>query len=157
MTGGKTTPERNAARDRRTVLSAVWVALLFSFVYADIFTLFFDREAATQTTDLSSGSIIFFAVIMETAIAMVLLSRFLPYKWNRWANISVGIVQIGLLVFSLTEGTVTSFYAFFAALEIAALLFIVGYAWTWRRQPELDPVQELDVFGTTAEEASATV
>jgi hypothetical protein len=35
---------------------------------------------------------------------------------------------------------VTSFYALFAALEIATLLFIIGYAWTWRRQPLLDPV-----------------
>jgi hypothetical protein len=29
---------------------------------------------------------------------------------------------------------------FFAAIEIAVLVFIIGYAWTWRKQPRLDSV-----------------
>jgi hypothetical protein len=139
MATNETALEVRAGQDRRTVLSVVWACLLFSFVYADIFTLFFDRTASTQTMDLSSGSILFFAVVMESAIAMVLLSRVLPYVWNRRTNIALAVLHIGVLVYSLTEGTVTSFYAFFAALEIAALMFVIGYAWTWRKQPIAEP------------------
>jgi hypothetical protein len=105
----------------------------------DIFSLFFDPAALTQT-DKSGRFLLFFAVIMETAIAMVLLSRVLPYAWNRWSNIGLAVLHVAVLVFSLTAGSVTFFYAFFAAIEIATLLFVVGYAWTWREQSQLDPV-----------------
>jgi len=35
---------------------------------------------------------------------------------------------------------VTSFYAFFVTVEIATLLFVVGYAWSWRRQRAAHPL-----------------
>ena len=137
MTGGETTPQLHGRRNRRTVLSAMWTFLLFNFVYADIFSLFFDPHTLTQTKDKSAGFVSFFAVVMETAIAMVLLARLLPFAWNRRANIGLAVLHIAVLVFSLIGGAVTLFYAFFAAVEIAALLFIVVYAWTWRQQPQL--------------------
>jgi hypothetical protein len=43
MTGGETTPRLHAETDRRTVLSTVWAALLFNFVYA-----IFSRSSSTQ-------------------------------------------------------------------------------------------------------------
>jgi hypothetical protein len=140
MNNGRTTPERRTAGDRRRVLSTLWIFLALSFVYADIFTLFFDKSATTQTTDLSSGAILFFAVVMEAAIAAVLLSRILPRVWNRWTNIGIAVLQLAVLVYSLSEGGVTSFYLFFAAIEIAVLVFIIGYAWSWREQTGLDEV-----------------
>ena len=76
------------------------------------------------------------AVLVETRIAMVLLSRVLPYQANRWANIIVGVLQTAAVAFSLTGPFYWNlFYAFFATIEIACTLFIVWYAWTWR-QPE---------------------
>ena len=76
------------------------------------------------------------AVLLETAIAMVLLSRVLKYRANRWANIIVGVLQTASVAWSLTGPLYWNlFYAFFAAIEIACTLFIVWYAWTWR-QPE---------------------
>jgi len=76
------------------------------------------------------------ALLLETAIAMVLLSRVLPYRINRWANIIVAIIQIVANVQSLTGPLYWNlYYGFFTAIEIACLLFIVWYAWTWR-QPE---------------------
>jgi len=73
------------------------------------------------------------AVLMETAIAMVLLSRVLPYRANRWANIVAGIFHTAFVAWSLFGGTTSLFYAFFATIEIACTLFIVWYAWTWSR------------------------
>jgi hypothetical protein len=140
MSNGRTTPERRTVGDRRKVLSTLWIFLVLSFLYADVFTLFFDKSATAQTPGLSSGAILFFAVVMEAAIAAVLLSRILPYAWNRRINIGIAVLQLAVLVYSLTEGAVTSFYVFFAAIEIAVLVFIIGYAWTWRQQPRLDSV-----------------
>ncbi len=45
-----------------------------------------------------------------------------------------------VLAWSLTEGAVTSFYAFFVTVEIATLLFVIGYAWSWRKQSATQPL-----------------
>jgi uncharacterized protein DUF6326 len=74
------------------------------------------------------------AVLLETSIAMVLLSLILKYRANRWTNIIVGVIQIAAVVQSLTGPLYWNlYYGFFAAIEIACLLFIVWYAWTWPR------------------------
>ena len=79
MTSSDSAGKHSIWKDRRVVLSTLWVFLVLNFLYADIFTLFFDPAAQTQTSDLSSGAVFFFAVIMETAMLMVLLSRVLPH------------------------------------------------------------------------------
>jgi poly(A) polymerase Pap1 len=68
---------------------------------------------------------------MEIAIAMVLLSRVLKYRANRWANIIAGIFHTGLVIWSLTVATPLPFSAFFSSIEIVCTLFIIGYAWKW--------------------------
>jgi poly(A) polymerase Pap1 len=62
---------------------------------------------------------------------MVLLSRILPYRANRWANIGAGVLHTASVAWSMSEGTINLFYAFFATIEIATTLFIVWYAWKW--------------------------
>jgi Family of unknown function (DUF6326) len=64
---------------------------------------------------------------------MTLLSRVLPYEVNRWANIGVAVLQTASVAFSLVGTAPTLYYAFFAAIEIICTLFIIWYAWTWRR------------------------
>ena len=140
MTGSDSAGGRSIWKDRRVVLSTLWVFVVLNFLYADVFTLFFDPAAQTQTADLSSGAVLFFAVIMETAMLMVLLSRVLPEGWNRWVNIGAAILHTAVLAWSLTGSEVTSFYAFFVTVEIATLLFVVGYAWSWRRQRATQPL-----------------
>ena len=78
---------------------------------------------------------------METSIAMVLLSRVLKYRANRWANIIVGTINTAAVSLSLfATGTMpTLYYMFFAAIEIPCTLFIVWYAWKWRN-PEVSPI-----------------
>ena len=98
----------------------------------DVFNLFFSPEAQAGT--MTQGAVFGFAVFMETAIAMVLLSRVLKYGVNRWANIIAGIIHTALVSWSLSVGTQLPFYIFFASIEIACTLFIVWYAWRWRKQ-----------------------
>jgi hypothetical protein len=130
--------------DRSVILSALWIFATFNYVYADVFNLYFDpvlhKEVTQQlqagyvgTIAITPGFVLVFAIIIQTAIAMTLLSRVLPYEVNRWANIGVAVLQTASVAFSLVGTTPTLYYAFFAAIEIICTLFIIWYAWTWRR------------------------
>ena len=129
------------------MLSLLWIFVMFNYVYADILTLYFNnvlqkdawkafQVGVVGSLHITQGFVLVGAVLMETAIAMVLLSWILEYRANRWANIIVGVLQIAETAWSLTGPVYWNlFYAFFATIEIACLLFIAWYAWTWR-QPE---------------------
>jgi len=141
----QTTNKTAGPKDRRVVLSTLWIFAMFNYVYADILTLYFNAtlqpEAWKQfqsgqvgSIHITQGFVLVGAILMETAIAMVLLSRVLPYRANRWANIIVGGIQTVEVAWSLTGPVYWNlFYVFFAAIEIACTLFIIWYAWTWRR------------------------
>lgn len=120
--------------DRRMVLSTVWIFALINYIYADIFTMFFDPAARSATTVMPMGALMVFAVLMETGIAMALLSRILRQGPNRLANIIVGAIQTAFVTWSLFGGTATPYYVFFVCIEVASLLFIVVYAATWKKE-----------------------
>jgi hypothetical protein len=139
----KTTNKTSVIKDRKAMLSILWIFVMFNYVYADILTLYFNNVLQKETwkaflsgyvgsLHITQGFVLVGAVLMETAIAMVLLSLVLKYRANRWANIIVGVLQIAETVWSLTGPLYWNlFYAFFATIEIVCLLFIVWYAWTW--------------------------
>ncbi len=122
--------KKATAMDMKMKLSTLWIFAILNYIYADIYNLFFNPEAQSGT--MTQGTVFVTAILMETAIAMVLLSRILKYGVNRWANIIVGIIQTALVSYSLFAQTPLSFYIFFASIEIACTLFIVWYAWRWR-------------------------
>jgi hypothetical protein len=125
--------------DTKMVLSTLWLFAMLNYLYADVFTLFFNPGAQETTLAMPAGAVMGFAVLMETAIAMVLLSRVLKYGVNRWANIVAGIIHTALVVWAHTSGTPPAPVAvFFATIETACTLFIIWYAWRWRN-PEGQP------------------
>lgn len=113
--------------DVKVKLQTLWIFATFNYIYADVITLF-DK---TVVTNLSQGSLLGAAVLVETAIIMVLLSRILPYRTNRWTNIIVGVINTLAVLISLTVATPALYYIFFAVIEIATTSFIVWYAWNW--------------------------
>ena len=125
------------ARRAKVTLSTLWIFAVLNYLYADVMSLF---DPAIQS-DIAAGSIgslqiteaflLAAAVLMETAIVMVVLSRVLGYRANRWANIVVGVLHTVAVTSSLTVGSVALYSAFFAVVEIACTVFIVGYAWRW--------------------------
>ena len=136
--------------DRRVLLSTLWIFVVLNYLYADVIGLTFNRVLQPETwAQLGSGYIgsiritqafvLMTAVLMETAIAMVLLSRVLRYRLNRWANIGVAALHTAAVAWSMSGGDLNVFYAFFAAIEIACTLFIIWYAWTWPT-PEVLPM-----------------
>lgn len=105
---------------------------MFNYLYADLVMMIVNpaiyERAATKMT---GGVVLGFAALMEILIAMVLLSRILTYKANRWANIIGGIVGTAFVAVTL-NARAPAFYLFFSSIEILSTLFIVWYAWTWR-------------------------
>jgi len=128
---------------RKMILSTLWIFAVLNYIYADVFTLMFNPSLQPDVArDLEAGRVgdmqvtqgfaLTFAVLMQTALIMVLLSRMLRHTPNRWANIAAGAFHTALVAWSLTGGSQNYFYVFFATIEIACTLFIVWYAWTWR-------------------------
>ena len=111
----------------RMKLFTLWIFATFNYVYADVVTLF-DKSVVIN---LSQQSLLGAAVLVETAIIMVPLSRVLKYRANRWANIIVGAINTAAVLVSLLVATPALYYIFFATLEIATTILIVYYAWTW--------------------------
>lgn len=115
--------------DLRVRLSTLWVFMLFNFLYADVMALFdpgIPRDAMTREALLAAS------FLMEIPIAMIVASRVLKQRPNRWANVMAGafmaIVQAGSL---FAGGGPTPYYVFFSAIEIPCLLLIVWTAWRW--------------------------
>lgn len=117
--------------DKRIVLSTLWVFAIFNYLYADVFGLYFNPTAVTQSTAMPPGVVLIFAIFMETAIGMVLLSRYLKYGANRWANIIAGIFHTLLVAWTFIGEIPKPYYIFFASIEMACTLFITWYAWHW--------------------------
>ena len=129
----KTTEKGNVKIDTKMRLSMLWIFATLNYIYADVFTLFFVPEAQKQTASMPAGAVLGFAVLMEIAIAMVLLSRLLKYGANRWANIIAGAIHTAAVFLFVFAGTPPApFSAFFGAIEIICTLVIIWYAWKWR-------------------------
>ncbi len=140
----QTTHKSTGRKERKVILSTLWIFAMFNYLYADVMTVMFNPVLQKQATQqllagyvgslhITQGSALIGAILMETAIAMVLLSRVLPYQANRWANIIVSVIHTASVASSLFTGTQNLFYIFFATIEMACTLFIVWYAWTWPR------------------------
>lgn len=141
----KTTNKAAERKDRKVILSTLWIFAILNYAYADILTLWFNpvlQKDATKellsgyigSIQITQGFVLVGAILMETAIAMVLLSRVLEYRANRWTNIIIGVLQTVSVAWSLSGGTPPNlFNVFFATIEMACTLFIVWYAWTWSR------------------------
>lgn len=121
------------APDRKVILSTLWVFAVLNYLYADVFGLYFNPAVLEEAKTFTGGAplvVLAAAVLMETAIAMVVLSRLLRYRANRWANVAAGVLHTVAVAGSMS---LAPYSAFFASIEIACTLFIVWYAWTWHR------------------------
>lgn len=129
-------------KDMKSKLSLLWIFAMFNYLYADVLSLF-DSDILKDVIEGRAGSIqmtdsVLFgaAILMETAIMMVLLSQILSYRLNRWGNIAMAALHTLTVFWSTVEETPAAYYAFFAAIEITCTLYIIWLAWHWKN-PEV--------------------
>jgi hypothetical protein len=134
------TNSQPSALDRKLLLSTLWIFAMFNYIYADVLTLMNPvglkaiLEGLAGSMPITPAFLLAGGVLMETAIAMVLLSRILAYGANRWANILAGMLHTLAVAASLFVGKPEPFYLLYSVIEIACTCVIVWLAWTWRRQ-----------------------
>jgi hypothetical protein len=130
-----TTDYRDSWINPRIKISALWSAMLFVFVYVDLFSLY----RAAVRADIEAGQIFAFTIGqgfllgVVTYIAlpslMVFLSLVLPVRLTRVTN----LVLAALYALTIVGGAVGewNYYILGSAIETALLAAIAYYAWTW--------------------------
>jgi hypothetical protein len=117
-------------------LSALWVAMMLLYIYADILSLFRPgqieemREGLMGPFPVTQASLLVASILMIIPAVMVFLSLTLKSKMARWANIAVGALYT-LVNSSNLIGETWAYYIFFGIVEIVLTLLIVWYAWKW--------------------------
>lgn len=124
--------------EMRVKFSTLWTFAMFNYMYADIIGLMKAENLQAFITgyagsmQITEGFLLSAAVLMETAIAMTLLSRTLQYRANRWLNILIGLLHTLTVSASMFVGTGPGlYYIFFGAIEILCTTYIVWAAWRW--------------------------
>jgi Family of unknown function (DUF6326) len=140
----------------KMVLSTLWIFAVANYIYADVFTIFaqiLDPVTLKQLISGSSGTpvkmtpaaMIGFTLLMETAMLMIPLARFLPRRFNRWTNVAIGLLHtVAVNFFYLIGGLPKAFtwYALFVIVETASTVLIIVFAWRWKEsvsQQETQP------------------
>ncbi len=127
--------------DTQVLLSTLWIVVMINMLKADLLSLFIpgSTEELAKTSSSTGTPIpqlmLGGAIMMEISIVMIVLSRVLKYKVNRWTNIITSIITI---VFVVGAGVSYPHYIFIATVEVICLLSIIWFAWKWTN-PEVKP------------------
>ena len=121
-------------------LSALWASTMFIFAYVDIFSFY--KPGVVR--DILRGKVWEFDItqvwalgalaLMTVAALMVFLSVGLRPAASRWANIVVAGLYIVVSLGNLA-GESWAYLYFGAVIEVALLVTIIRYAWTWPTRP----------------------
>ena len=121
-------------------LSALWVALMFCYTYADILGFYapgnIEELIAGEIAgiQMTQGLLLASAVLMVIPSVMIFLSLVLRAKANRWVNIIVGIVYMGVLGSTFLTGRSPAYYILYATVKAILIALIVWHAYKWPRK-----------------------
>lgn len=129
-------------------LSALWVAVMFCYVYGDFFSLFVPgrlqglmngSSGVGKTTPLSLLS---FALMMTIPSLMIFLSLVIKPQINRWTNLVIGVLFTLIMALILTQSfnEWNIFYVYLACVEIILTSSIVWLALNWPRRKNDDQI-----------------
>jgi hypothetical protein len=118
--------------DVRIILSALWVALMLTYLLGDVLRIFSGDFVAGEIGGVQGTQMVWMAatLLMLIPIVMVVLSLTLKYPAIRWVTIIAAII---LFVFNLI-GLPTYPSAYDKFLIIVGLVFnavTIWYAWNW--------------------------
>jgi len=122
----------------KTIISTLWIFILFNIIFRDLHEFIspgFLEEALKGYVNgqkITEGLLALGVLVVEIPVAMVLLSRVLKNKINRWINMITSAVCIPLIITGVTDLD----DIIFATIEILALLAIICIAWKWPKQEE---------------------
>ena len=131
----KETSQINSRFDVRGKLSSLWIFVLINMLFRDMHEFarvgFLEGllEANANGTQASDGTLLIAGIVLELAIAMIVLTRFLNIRIGRWVNIGVALVFVmTTIAFNLAPDLDD---LFFAGMEMIGLIAIITIAWRW--------------------------
>ena len=128
-------------------LALLWVALMFFYIYNDIFSMYQPghvaqlEEGQLEGVQFTQTLLFGAALLMAFPSIMVLLSLSLKARANRLVNIIVGSLHILVLIGTqfVGEEEVWFYWRFYEILEALFLVLIIWNAWKW---PTVEPQPE---------------
>ncbi|MCU0295647.1 MAG: DUF6326 family protein [Candidatus Nanopelagicales bacterium] len=139
--------QQSAPVNVRLKISAAWTAMLFVFVYVDLFSLY----RADVRADIAAGEMSGFTIgqtfLLSTTLyivvpaLMVFLTLVLPAGVSRMTNIVLAVVY-ALTIVGAAVGEGNYYYLLGTAVEVLLLAGITYVAWTWPRVPSHSAVAE---------------
>ena len=121
-------------------LSALWVTVMFIFVYVDIFGKYEPGHLAEAIAgnvalfQITQGWLLGVTAMMTIPSLMVFLSLALKPKVNRWTNIGVAIFKFIVVVSSFFIEMPLAYYIYGSVLELVLLSLIIWNAVKWPKQ-----------------------
>ena len=126
--------------DRKALLSVLWIFLTVNYIFCDVFSLHHAESLQAFLTGEAGGMkiteefLLYFAFIMQIPMAMIVLSRFLVRKPNKYLNIVAVIITGSIQSVTLYMGG-TLHYVFFSIVEISTAVAILYTAVSWKEEP----------------------
>ena len=117
----------------QALLSTLWIFILFNMIFRDLHQLGkkgFLEEIMTGVVngiEITEELMLFGGFLAEIPILMVLLSRILHDKANKWANIIASVITFLVLVSAVPSADMDDI--FFMIIEFVAFLAIILIAW----------------------------
>jgi hypothetical protein len=125
----------------RLKLSALWVSVMFLYVYVDIFSFYVPGTiddiliGRVWEFDITQGWALGALALMAIPSLMVFLSLALPVVAARRANLVVATVYM-LVSIGNAVGETWAFIWLGSAVEVGLLLLLLRNAWTWPRRTD---------------------
>lgn len=128
--------------DIKVKLSALWVSVMFCYIYGDFFSLFVPGRIKGLINGQSGAgattpwTLLAYAILLSLPPIMIFLSLLLRPKANRILNVFLGALftLIMLMVVSASIEKWMIFYIYLGVVEIIITCLIIAYAWKWPKQ-----------------------
>ena len=118
--------------DVRIILSALWIALMLTYLLGDVLRIYAGDFKAGQFGNMQMTQSMFLvaALVMLVPIVMLLLSLTLQYPLIRWVNI---IAAMFMFIFNVVglPGYPGAYDKFLIIVGLVFNAITVWYAWIW--------------------------
>jgi hypothetical protein len=127
-------------KTKNELLSYLWLFALLNYLYCDVVGIMDSSLLKQYLTgnvngmEISESFLFAASILMEIPIAMMLISKFTSFEFNKWSNLVAGSVMTIVQTSTLVMGTPTTYYIFFSIIEIATTISICYISYNWKNQ-----------------------